>query len=130
MRYSPKQYAAAFLASLAESSPKLRKDLIRRFLFAIIRRGDQRHLPAIIREIEREHLRERGVTVAEITSASPLPATVKRHIAAKLGKRSQIRERVDPHVIAGLRIIANENTLIDASAASLLKRMFEKSGAL
>lgn len=58
----------------------------------------------LVRDIEAE-LAERGIVVADITSAYPLEAGIKSQVAKLVGARSvQLRQAVDPMVLGGIRV--------------------------
>jgi len=68
--------------------------------------GRQNEAELLVRDIE-SALAERGIIVADATSAHPLTEPMKKSIAALLGaKHIQLRETVDPEVLGGVRIVA------------------------
>lgn len=58
----------------------------------------------LARDIE-DALAERGVVVADVTSAHPLSSGLRAEIAKLVGGRNvQLRESIDPSVLGGVRI--------------------------
>lgn len=63
-----------------------------------------RELDLIVRDIEAA-LMDKGVVIADVTSAFALTDELKKHIATLVGgKQLILREEVDPSVLGGLRI--------------------------
>ena len=63
-----------------------------------------REYELLVRDIE-DALAQRGVTVANVASAHPLSAAMKKEISALVGKGTlQLRESVDPALLGGVRI--------------------------
>lgn len=125
MKYTTKQYAAALLAATQDASEKKRIESLRRFLKILTRNHDYRHLPAILRQLERIYLSEKGIQKVELTSADPISEGTRREIEKTLGKKVIFVEKKNPELIAGLRILINDELLIDASARRQLQRIFE-----
>lgn len=65
--------------------------------------GRTRELELLVRDIE-DVLAEKGVTVADITTAFPLTDTVRDEVLSLIGGKAQLRERVDPSVLGGVKI--------------------------
>ena len=63
-----------------------------------------RELDLIVRDIEAA-LMDKGVVIADVTSAFALTDELKKHIATLVGgKQLILREEVDPSVLGGLRL--------------------------
>jgi len=78
-------------------------------------------------ELFREYaLAERGIVVADVTTAIPLDntaeASVKQRLSAAVGKQVEIRSHVDDSIIGGV-VARIGDQLIDGSVASQLKRL-------
>ena len=98
--------------------------LIRRFMVALRKNRDTRRLGAILRKVEKKLLADQGLQKVSVTSASPLAPAVKKEIAATLEKKPLWEETVDPSMLAGIRILIDDELLIDASARRRLDRIF------
>jgi F-type H+-transporting ATPase subunit delta len=92
----------------------------------LIRRGRFTEIAGVavaFAEMVREH---QGVAVAEVTTAVPLDdaarAEVARRLGALVGKRIDLRTRVDESIIGGL-IARIDDYLIDGSVTGQLARM-------
>lgn len=83
-------------------------------------------LPAIY-ELFQEGVRaERGIVVADVSTAEPLgpleQALVQERLQAMTGKQVELRLRVDPDLIGGI-VARIGDTLIDGSVISQLRRL-------
>jgi F-type H+-transporting ATPase subunit delta len=100
--------------------------LSRRFVLMLNQRGRLRLLPEILREVETLQIEKRGGVIGEVTSAAPLDAPVLAEIAEALGKRIQkpvhLTPRVDPAVIAGIKVTVAGVTY-DGTVRSKLDRI-------
>jgi F0F1-type ATP synthase delta subunit len=124
MKYTPSQYAAALTDALESAAPEARRDILRRFMRILARNKDTRRLGAILRQVARRSLAARGLRKVSVTSASPLPPRTKKDIEAALGTGALWEEAVDPAILGGVRILVDDELLIDATARRRLDRMF------
>lgn len=124
MRYSTRQYAAALLASLKGRTEAQQQRLLGRFLVLVGRKGDSRRLGLILREVERQNLRERGLKKVLAETPDPVTPRIKKEIEKILGKNILLQEKIDPGLVAGIKILINDEILIDASARAQLRRLF------
>ncbi len=70
----------------------------------LLETGRTREQELLVRDIE-DALAQRGVVVADVTSARALSGGIKAEIAKLVGGKSlQLRERIDPSVLGGVRI--------------------------
>ncbi len=124
MRYSIKQYALALLISLAEKKGEERKNIIRNFLSLLTRNGDQTKLELIIKEAEKTERRKKGIYQVELASATKISGKLKEEVEKIIGKKVIFKERMDPEILAGLKILIEDETLIDATAQSQIAKIF------
>ncbi|MET0979797.1 MAG: F0F1 ATP synthase subunit delta [Candidatus Saccharimonadales bacterium] len=79
-------------------------EVLRELAAYLVTERRTRELDLIVRDIE-VMLAERGVVVADITSARPLDATIRAEITTMLGAKSvQLRESIDETLLGGVRI--------------------------
>ena len=98
------------------------------FLLTVVkhkRAGAFEHIARVFEELVREY---RGEVVAEVTSAVPLTdherAITLQRLQEITGKKVLLRERVDPSIVGGMRIIVG-NKLLDLSLRGHLERIRE-----
>lgn len=126
MRYSPKQYASALNAAIKNKDAKDRKEIVRRFLGILSKNRDSVKLGRILKDLEMQHLRESDLRKVKIESASPLSSKVRSEIKDIFKKDIYLEEEINPKLLAGLRILVDEELFIDASAK---RRIGEMLGA-
>lgn len=123
MKFSTQQYATALYGALAEKSEPERKAVFRNFLSILQKNRDWSRLGLILKEVERLYLKEAGLKKVEVETASS-SKTMQRELKEILGKNILIKERVNPEILAGLKILINDEILVDASAKAQINRMF------
>ena len=127
MRYTTKQYALALFAALKNKSATDRKEIIKRFLIILRKNRDGARLKLILQETERQHLKDMGLKKVEVVSAGGLSSKVKKEMGEILGGKILWQESVESKLLAGLRILIDEENLIDASASRFLNKIFVKA---
>jgi F-type H+-transporting ATPase subunit delta len=100
----------------------------RNMVLLLARRGRLAILPRVADEYKRLVDIERGVVVANVTSAQPLEpaelAAIAERVAALSGARVEVHSTVDPALIGGLTVRVGDR-LIDASVRGRLSRLRE-----
>lgn len=123
MQYTPGQYAAALVAALEGKTPGKRSDIAKRLADHLAHAGRGRHLARILKETGRIMRRQEGVVTADVASAAPLTDAQRRTVSRTLGPKVALTEHVDSGLLAGIRILIDEETLIDATAARRLNTL-------
>lgn len=86
-------------------------------------------LPRIVTVFGELYNREKGIVVADVTTAIPLDEAHRKSVTAQLeritGKTVQLRTHTDPRILGGI-ITRIGDELIDASVASRLASLAEK----
>lgn len=126
MRYTPQNYARAVLSLLPRKGPAERTTIIKNFLATLRKRGDRRRLADILREIERQHLRETGIHKVKIETPARVAPETREAIEEILGGAVFFEEKINPKILAGIRILINSELLVDATAKSRLRVLFQK----
>ena len=124
MRYQESIYAKALLRALEEKDESEIKKILKNFMAILLKNNDFSHLNSILGKVEKLYLTEEGVEKIYVESASPLSKNLREEIESALGKKVLINEKVRPNLLAGVRIILNEEILIDATAAQRLAKIF------
>lgn len=124
MRHSVKQYASALVAAVKGKSDSEQREAIRRFITLLRKRGLWSRRMLMLKEAERQYLKEAGAVKVSLASAAPLAPETRREIERVLGKNILWQERTDPGILAGIKILVNEELLIDATAKRQIERMF------
>ena len=126
MKYTVTQYSEAIAAALAPAAAAARPQMIRRFLALLQKNKDAKLLGAIMHKTERRWLAGQRLYKVAVESASPVTPAIKKEIEAALlmmNKKPMWEERIDPSLLGGIRILIDDEFLIDASARRRLNRM-------
>jgi len=124
MGYSPRQYALALGAALTKKTAEERKNILRNFLRLIVKNKDLPRLNFIINEVERDERKTKGILKVELTSSGKISTELKKDVKKILGKKILFEEKTDPGLSAGLKILVENETLIDATAKHQLDKLF------
>lgn len=128
MRYRPGHYAQALAESLADTTSETARTRIRAFAQLLKKHRMLGKAESIARAAERRLAAGAGVRRILIESAAPDPGAVKKEITELLGGKVWLEEKARPELLAGIRILIDDETLIDASAERRLVEMFQKHG--
>ncbi|MGX6978707.1 ATP synthase F1 subunit delta [Vagococcus elongatus] len=102
-------------------------DTVSKFLHVIYEYGRMSEIPDIINEFEFFYYQDKGVLVADVTSAVALTEVQEEALAEKIrvmtnSEKVILRQSVDPDILGGIIVNAN-NRLLDSSVATKLKEM-------
>ena len=122
MRYSPKQYAKALYESLKDVKEDETDLVFKNFYTILLRNNDLKLINKIIEKIEEIDKEERGVVEVEVTGAKETDKDLVSKLRNLIGKKAEIREKVDPGLIGGLKIQIND-LLIDGSIKAKLNKL-------
>ena len=86
-------------------------------------------VPDIFEHFQSLLLKEKGIVIADVTTAVPLDAAGEKMIQEQLselvGKEVEVRTQVDPVIIGGMVARIGDN-LIDGSVSNRLRRLHER----
>lgn len=124
-RYTPKQYASALFGALQEKG--VSKDaVIKRFAHVLVANYDKSLLPKIVMQLKKLERAQMGRHDVVLTSARPLEQATLSEVKKKVGENSGITEVVDPSVLGGLRVLINDELVIDGTLKTRIERMTEQ----
>jgi F0F1-type ATP synthase delta subunit len=86
---------------------------------------DRALLPKIIMQLKKLERSKGGIHEVVLTSARPLEKAVVVEIKKKVGEGSHIKEVVDEEVLGGLKILINDEMVIDGTYKTRINRMVE-----
>lgn len=127
MKYTPRQYALALRAVLQNKTAAEKRGVIRNFLNLLTRNRDQSKLEMILQETEKAERKERGLYKIELASPTVISPELKKGIKKAFGRKVIFEEKIDPDLLAGLKILIEDDTLIDATAKNQLNKLFSHS---
>lgn len=86
-------------------------------------------IPEIFEQYQSLVLQDKGIVVADVTTAVPLDAAgekmIQKQLSELIGKNVDIRAQVDPAIIGGMVARIGDN-LIDGSVSNQLRRLHER----
>lgn len=124
MKYSVRQYAEALYGALEGKAGDEREQVLRNFLNLVRRNHIEHSLNGIIREYEKHAIASRGMVKVHIETPESASDALKREIETAVGKPVEFSEKVNPHLLAGIRILVNDTILIDATALRRLEKLY------
>lgn len=104
--------------------------LARNFLLLLIRRQRLALLPRIVEVFQEMYNKERGIVVADVTTAVPLDDAHQKRVADELaritgGKTVELRLHTDPNILGGM-VARIGDELLDASVATRLATLAQR----
>ncbi len=127
MKSAPHVYAEALVEVLSapatEPGKKTDDELAKNFLALVRKNGDERYLRKILEEASRFARGHSGVRKVTIESARALIPSQKALIAHFVRPGDMVEERIDPDLIAGIKIILNDEMQFDGSLKNKLNRV-------
>ncbi len=124
MRYKPRQYAEALVAVLADAESTDVHGQVRAFCELLARHRMLGKAEYIIRSAERLLAKRSGVQRVQVASVDTLSPMVRDELTGIFGGKVWLSEERRPNLLAGIRILIDDETLIDASGARRLSQLF------
>lgn len=131
MKYPAHVYAKALIEVLDDVSAEKKtagardeEKLAKNFLELVKRNGDEMHLRKILEEASRFARGRNGFRKVIIDSARAFTPAQRKEVAHVLKKDDVITERIDPSLIAGMRITVNDELQFDGSLKRKLDTAF------
>lgn len=125
MRYKIGHYAQALADALINTTPETATERVRSFLAILEKHRVARKAEAIGRKAERIMARDLGVRRVSIESAANDTDGLLREVSQAFDGKAWVSERTNADLLAGVRILIDDETLIDASGRGRLSQMFK-----
>ncbi len=113
-------------AALRTMVPREDQKYIRNLMLLLLERDRLHQLPQIVEVFHEMVLQDRGIVIADVTTAVELDAAeaerVRERLTGMVGKEVQIRTHVAENIIGGI-VIRMGDTLIDGSVQTQLKQL-------
>jgi hypothetical protein len=123
MKYAPHVYARAFAAVIAKgevSSERALKQLVQ----VVERYGDTGSWDAIVREVRKVLVHDAGGRLVRIEMARVVPKALIQSIQGTFAVEDDISLAVRPELIAGMRVVVDDELELDGSLQHKLNVMF------
>ncbi len=113
-------------SALQSLAPGEDERFIRNLLLLLLERGRLQQLPQIVEVFHSLVLQERGIVIADVTTAVELEQgeieRVRVRLQQMVGKTIEVRLHVDPRIVGGI-VIHMGDTLIDGSVQTQLRQL-------
>jgi F-type H+-transporting ATPase subunit delta len=118
-------------AALRSLVPGEQQQGVRNLLLMLLERNRLQQLPQIVDVFHSMVLEDRGVAIANVTTAIELSpdelALVRSKIQQMVGKELEITTHVDPEIIGGI-VVRIGDMLLDGSVITQLKQLRQRMG--
>lgn len=121
MKYSVNTYARALVAAIDEGKAN-DAAIEKNFLEVVRQNGDEAQLRKILDEASRLARGTSSIRHVLIESARPLTARQRSEVKRFMKAHDEIDERIDPDLIAGVKITINDEQQFDGSLKKKLNR--------
>jgi F-type H+-transporting ATPase subunit delta len=117
------------IATLKQFGKKMEfSPLTERFLSMLVKRNRIGVLPQVLSEVESIQIQKSGGLIGELTTAVSLDgatiSAISQAVSKKMNKTVRLKEKVDPSLIAGLRVTVGGKTF-DSSVQTKLNKVKE-----
>lgn len=126
MKYKATHYACALAQALEDTTPEIARVRVRAFAELLKKHRMLGKAEDIARAAERRLAKNAGVRRVRIESPAGNSKTIQKEIIELLNGKVWIEEKVSPELLAGIRILIDDETLIDASGRQRLEKIFQK----
>jgi F0F1-type ATP synthase delta subunit len=126
MKYSAKQYATAFLSVLKTTDVLNQDRIINNFIEEVRRNRDDQHLPKIVEEISRLIVKDNGGRNVLVEMARQQDKAVLAMIDKIFNEKDRVEYKINPNLVAGLRITFDGEREFDNSLTYKIKTLFKK----
>ncbi len=125
MRYKISQYADALVEALDGATDETARTRTRAFVALLQKHQMLGRAERIAGMVERRLAKRAGVTRITLESAAALSPAFRTELSELFGDKVWIAEHVQPDLLAGVRIVIDDETLIDASGKRRLATLFQ-----
>lgn len=122
--YSPNIFAKSFLKVLKNTPSKKYDIVIANFIKTLKKYGAIKDTPKILKSIRKINAEDKNINLIEIETARGLDAKSINAIKKMFKKNDEFSEKINPEIIAGVKIIINNEFVLDGSLRRKLKNLF------
>ena len=125
MKYPVELYAKSFIEVVSATSQEKRDKIISNFLKIIRKNGDYLRIKKIFTAIREAEVKKRGGRIINLELAREIPENLITHLKSYFSKKDYISISVRPDLIAGLRILIDNEKELDTTMKRKLKKIFK-----
>lgn len=129
MKYPAHIYAKALAEAITSPEAKGARgaEIAANFLALLRKNGDEAHARKIIEEAARMARGKGGIRKLTVESARPLTVAQEKMVRALTKPEDVVETRIDPELIAGIRVIMNDELQFDGSLRGKLDKIFNSA---
>jgi len=125
MKYPAHIYAKALAEAIATTKGKAAEDAVVKNFIALVRRnGDEAHIRKLVEEAARMVRGKSGVRKVTIETARALKAPQRKLLDHFIKGGDIVEERIDPALVAGVKIILDDELQFDGSLKGKMDKIF------
>jgi F0F1-type ATP synthase delta subunit len=124
MKYAPHVYAKALAEVTLAAKKGEEAKVVSRFLALVRKNGDEVHLRKIVEEAARFVRGAQSIRKVTVGIARPLTTAQKKLLKEFIDEGDVVEERIDPALVAGLRLIVDDEMQFDGTLKGKLDKMF------
>ena len=124
MKYKSKVYAKAIAESATRKNVSLSEKEIENLRKFIIKNNDQKKIREIMSLAEKYILHKQGKSKIVVETPRKINNLHKKSVERTFGEGNILEEKINPELIAGIKIIVNGERQLDASLQKKLKKLF------
>ncbi|MDP3956432.1 MAG: F0F1 ATP synthase subunit delta [bacterium] len=125
MKPSATLFAKAFLTVLAGTPETKQGAIVKNLVRAASKYGGDGYLRQISNEVLRLYRKERGFKKIVLYSARPLSKKLHSALIEPFNKSDEVQEKVNPELIAGVKIVIDEELSLDNTLKRKLEVLFK-----
>ena len=122
MRYSVNNYVDAFSQAIQKMP---HEEAVGGFVKLLKKTGDIRHAGKIVEAIDKKLIKQKGGHWVNIESARELPKTGRQSLINKFSGKDHIDFKINPELVAGVRITVDGEEEMDNSLNNKLNKLFK-----
>lgn len=124
--YSPITYAKAFVKAVAgKMTPQKEERIVKNFLDLVKKNRDTLRLKKILLRTEELLRKKSGRNKWTFETARQLDESLRKQLLSLVKTGDIVEEKIDPQLIAGVKIIINDEIQLDQTLAAKLKKLFK-----
>jgi len=116
-------YAKVLVQSLESAPEQKQKEIVARFKGILKKRGDLRHVSAVLQEFAKLWEKRKG-KIAHMVSATELPSSFVSLVRSVVKKKGyQVKEEHDENLIGGVAVFFGNEYLFDNTVRGKLQKL-------
>jgi len=124
MKYSSIIYSKALMGAIAGEPEAVQEKIVENFVKLLKRSGDIEKIDNIMSVIEKATIKKKGGRTVDVIVPRKIPEALLSKIKNSFTAKDKITIKIDEKIISGVKIIIDDEKIIDNSLATTLKRMF------